>query len=384
MPRLISSGVIAIAVLLCVAPRAVAAGSVIVKFRSGVSSSRRHAVEAAAGAGRGQGHVRVSGATVVETARPSTTSARLNASSAVLYAEPNAQLRVAAAAFNDPLFSQQTDLGLIHASEGWPAAGSRIGVPVGIVDTGIDSHHEDLLGKVKACATATGGTVQEGACADDNGHGTHVAGTIGALAGNGAGIVGLAFTSPLIICKALDANGSGSLADVANCIDWAHRKGAKVISLSLGGGASTTLEDAVGAAYDAGKRGGSLIVAAAGNDGNTSLEYPAAYPGVVSVAATDDRGAHAPFSNVNEDVEIAAPGINVLSARLGGGYVRMSGTSMATPHAAAAAALVWDTARSSGAATIRARLDALTADAGVPGRDASFGFGVLDLARLGR
>ena len=125
-----------------------------------------------------------------------------------------------------------------------------------------------------------------------------------------------------------------------------------------------------------------MAAAAAGNDGTSAVDYPAGYPEAVSVAAVDDRGAHAWFSNSNADVEVAGPGVDVLSAKLGGGYVRESGTSMATPHAAGAAALVWEAHPRSSANAIRRRLDALTADAGAVGRDADFGFGILDLSRL--
>jgi thermitase len=209
-----------------------------------------------------------------------------------------------------------------------------------------------------------------------------VAGTVAAIAGNGRGIAGVAFDAPLIVCKALKADGSGDTADVAACIHWAHSRGAKVISLSLGGPATNTLRAAVKAAWDGGGRGGSVVVAAAGNDGSSATDYPAGYPEAVSIAAVDDSGAHAWFSNANDDVEVAAPGVDVLSAKLGGGYVRESGTSMATPHAAGAAALDWEAHPRSTAKTIRNHLDALAADAGSPGRDPEFGFGILDLSRM--
>jgi subtilisin family serine protease len=222
--------------------------------------------------------------------------------------------------------------------------------------------------------------VTEGSCGDDNGHGTHVAGTIGARANDGAGIAGIAPSSPLLICKALGGpDGSGTTADVAACIGWAHGAGARVISMSLGGPASRTLAGAVTAAWDRGSRAGSLLVAAAGNDGDGSLEYPAALPDVVSVAATDAAGSPASFSNVNADVELAAPGIDILSDRAGGGYVQMSGTSMATPHVAGVAALVATLAPST-AKALRARLDATAHDLQAPGRDPATGFGMVDAA----
>jgi subtilisin family serine protease len=123
-----------------------------------------------------------------------------------------------------------------------------------------------------------------------------------------------------------------------------------------------------------------LLVAAAGNDGDGTTEYPAGLDQVVSVAATDEGDAVAPFSNENADVEIAAPGVDILSTKLGGGYVRMSGTSMATPHVAGAAALLWGTAPSATAGAIRRRLDAAVDDRGAPGRDPAYGFGVVNLA----
>jgi subtilisin family serine protease len=124
------------------------------------------------------------------------------------------------------------------------------------------------------------------------------------------------------------------------------------------------------------------VVSAAGNDGTTATDFPAGYPEVVSVAAVDDAGRHASFSNANDDVEIAAPGVRVLSTHRGGGYVRFSGTSMATPHVAGAAALLWGAHPRSTAAAIRARLDTTVTDAGPAGRDPRFGLGVLDLGRL--
>ena len=179
--------------------------------------------------------------------------------------------------------------------------------------------------------------VREGTCTDQNDHGTHVAGTIAAKANNGVGVAGVSFNSQLAICHALNALGSGTTAGVANCITYLAGKGVKIISMSLGGGASTTLQTAVAQRLPT---RGTLIIAAAGNDGDATLNYPAAYPEVVSVAATDRNDARASFSNANADVEIAAAGVDVLSTKRGGGYVAFSGTSMATPHVAGVAAVI--------------------------------------------
>ncbi len=321
-------------------------------------------------------------------------AATLNRSAAVEYAEPNVELH-ALAIPNDAQFSRLYGLnntgqtgGLadadIDAPEdcdagglgGFPATG---GVKVGIVDTGIDANHEDLSGKLVDCGRASTlfGTVRNGNCADDNDHGTHVSGTIAAKANNGVGVAGVSFNSPLSMCKALNAVGSGSTAGVANCITWLVQRGSKVISMSLGGGASSTLQTAVRNASNA----GALIIAAAGNDGDATLNYPAAYPEVVSVAATDNRDARASFSNANSDVEIAAPGVNILSTKRGGGYVSFSGTSMATPHVAGVAALIWFRTPAFTAAQVRSKLDASVDDKGAAGRDPSFGFGRVNLVK---
>src|SRR4051812_3773967 len=149
--------------------------------------------------------------------------------------------------------------------------------------------------------------------------------------------------------------------------------------MSLGGGASTTLQQAVTKATNS----GSLIVAAAGNDGDATLNYPAAYSEVVSVAATDNHDARASFSNANSDVEIAAPGVNVLSTYGDSdtSYTTLSGTSMATPHVAGVGAVILDHNPTFTAAQARSKLDASVDDLGAAGRDNSFGFGRVNLTK---
>jgi thermitase len=408
MQRLIRAGLLACALALVPAASASAAdfvpGRVIVKYASGVSATQRASAERSAGAGV-LVETLLDGARVVKvTGSVTAAAAALNRSAAVAYAEPDYVLR-ALATPNDPRYPELYGLNNtgqtggtpdadIDAPEGWDAAGlgafpSTGGAKVGIVDTGILSTHEDLAGKLANCAQSRGtvilaGSIQEGSCADDNGHGTHVSGTITANANNGKGVTGVAFNSPLAMCRALGGPlGSGSTSDVANCIRWAHDKGAKVISMSLGGGASTTLQSAVQYAWAGGGAGGTVLVAAAGNDGDATLEYPAAYAEVVSVAATDNRDARASFSNANSDVEVAAPGVNVLSTydSSNSSYTTLSGTSMATPHAAGVTAVIWDRFPTATAATIRGKLDAAVDDLGAAGRDANFGFGRVNLQK---
>ena len=356
-------------------------GSVLVRVRG----SKLPAAAGNAGARGGGVAVRGSGVRLVPVSGdPRAAAARLARTKGVLWAEPNRIMHAAATA-NDPLLSQQHDLPLIGIPDAWNGFGfsgaagwtAPATAAVAIVDTGVDAAHEDLAGRVVQCVHADGGEIEQGGCDDGNGHGSHVAGTIGAATGNGAGIAGIAPSAPLLICKALGDDGSGTTADIAACIGWAHGAGARIISMSLGGPSSKTLAAAVTAAWARGGRSGSLLVAAAGNDGDGSLEYPAALADVVSVAAVDDAGLPAPFSNANADVELSAPGVDVLSVRAGGGYVRLSGTSMAAPHVAGVASLTL-AAHPGTAAALRKRLDAAVRDVLSPGRDAATGFGIVD------
>jgi thermitase len=317
----------------------------------------------------------------------------LDAQSGVEYAEVNEPMRLLATP-NDARFAELYALNNagqtggtadadIDAPEGWDVAGMGAfpatgGAKVGIVDTGILSSHEDLAGKTADCGQSVAGGISAGACVDDNGHGTHVAGTIAGIANNGRGVAGVAFNSPLSICKALSGPlGQGTTADVASCITWLTDRGVRVISMSLGGGAATTLRNAV--RYAAQRN--VLLVAAAGNDGSATLHYPAAYAEVVSVAATDSRDVRATFSNANADVEIAAPGVAIVSTYNDGGYRSLTGTSMATPHVSGVAAVIRTRNPALTAAQARAKLDASVDDKGAAGRDSAYGFGRVNLAR---
>jgi thermitase len=395
MRKTMAAAACAIALLAALAGSASAA-EVLVKYTDGVSTAQRVALFERTGVTKTVGSVAGVGVKVVRVSGdPAAVAARLNRSSLVRYAEPNVILR-AQAIPNDPRFGELWGLNNandadIDAPEGWDAAGLGTfpgagGVRIGIVDTGIDQAHPDLSGQTVGCARSQGllpimsGSIQVGQCADDNDHGTHVAGTIAAKANNGTGVAGVAFNADLVVCKALGGPlGTGSTGDVANCINWVASQGARVISMSLGGGASTTLKNAVAAAWNNGN--GALVVAAAGNDGDATLNYPAAYPEVVSVAATDRNDARASFSNANSDVEIAAPGVDVLSTIRGGGYGTLSGTSMATPHVSAVAGVLRQLFPSESAAAIRSRLTAAVNDLGPAGRDASFGFGRVNLCK---
>jgi thermitase len=374
------------------------ADTVIVKYRDGITSSQRASLLQTTGVEATVGSVAGVGARVVRvSADPAVVARRLNRSALVAYAEPNYILRSTATP-NDALFSELYGLhntgqtggsadADIDAPEGWDAAGlgafpATGGVKIGIVDTGIDQTHTDLSGKTVNCANAIGGLLTQGNCVDDNMHGTHVAGTIAAKANNTAGVAGVAFNASLAICKGLHtAAGTGLTSDIANCINWTHQQGAKVISMSLGGGASSTLQSAVQNAWKGGAANGSVLIAAAGNDGDSTVNYPAGYAEVMSVAATDHSDARASFSNANADVEVAAPGVDILSTIPGGQYMELSGTSMAAPHTSGVAGVLWQLFPADTAAGIRSRLISTVDDLGPAGRDASFGFGRVNLCK---
>ena len=363
-------------------------GQVIVKFKEGTSSLEQASVLTRAGAVDTLYRVRGIGAKVVRVAGDAKqVAARLQESSAVDYAEVDKILR-ATSTPNDPLFGEQYALDLINAPEGWDLAGlgafpTTGGAKVGIIDTGIDSSHPEFSGRVSNCVQSTSFlTLSSGiraGCDDEAGHGTMVAGILGARANNGEGITGVAFNSPLAICRALeDGLGRGSTSNIANCIGYVRSKGAKVISMSFGGGSSNTLYDAVKSAWNNGY--GAVLLAAAGNDGSYGEIYPAGYSQVVAVAATDASDGWG-GSNHYANVEVSAPGVGILTTARGGGYATGSGTSAATPYAAGVAAVMREMYPGATAAQIRNGLTWATDDLGEPGRDSYYGFGRVNLCK---
>jgi subtilisin len=210
------------------------------------------------------------------------------------------------------------------------------GVKVAILDTGIDGNHPNL--NVWGGWNTLNNTSDY---MDRQGHGTHVAGTVGAL--NVGRVVGVAPAARLYAVKVLGDDGSGTAASVATGIQWAANNGMNVINMSLGASShSQTIQNACDAAYNQGL----LLVAAAGNSGNragtgNNVNYPAAYASVIAVAATDTSNKRASFSSTGPAVEISAPGVSIISTYLNNGYASASGTSMASPHVAGVAALLW-------------------------------------------
>ncbi|HID26841.1 MAG TPA: peptidase S8 [Methanosarcinales archaeon] len=282
---------------------------------------------------------------------------------------------------NDTLFSNQWGMQMIGAPYAWNVTTGNPSVIVAVVDTGVDYTHEDLSANVNA-SLGWDFVNNDANTMDDNGHGTHVAGIVAAEMNNNKGVVGVAPNVTVMPVKVLDAKGSGYSSDVADGIVWAVDHGAKIVSLSLGGGPAYVLENATQyAVFDK----GALCIAAAGNDGNSNPNYPAAYKWVIGVSAVCPDGNITYYSNYGDFVYLAAPGgsgfggsNDILSTYLGNKYVYMAGTSMATPHVSGVAALFWSYNTSFTNKQIARFLISNADDKGSPGRDPYYGFGLVD------
>lgn len=263
---------------------------------------------------------------------------------AVEWAEPNWRLSISMLP-NDPLLEDQWPVEKLRLVEAWQRYGPRWAPPGGgrlaIIDTGIDPTHPEFSapGKVTHCRSwslAIG--IATSGCLDDNSHGTHVAGIAAALAHNGRGIAGVAPDASLLILKAFGPTGHGFAADVAAAMAYAADHGAMVANYSFGLAVRSAAQ-AEAVAYAA--RRGVVQVAAAGNEAEEPVTYPAREPQVIGVSATTSEDKLAPFSARGPGVELAAPGEGILSAIPGTlVYGRMSGTSMAAPHVAGLAVLL--------------------------------------------
>jgi type VII secretion-associated serine protease mycosin len=283
----------------------------------------------------------------------------------------------------DPLESQQWALEPASTSfrKAWNTT-TGSGVIVAVVDSGVRKTHEDLAGAVLSGTDLVTGSGD--GSNDQNGHGTHVAGIIAARA-NGKGIVGAAPGVKILPVRVLDGSGSGYSSDVAEGIIWATDHGAKVVNLSLGGGVPSDLTRiAIQYANDHGV----VVVAAAGNagqSGNAPL-YPAAFDEPIAVGSISSNQQRSPFSNWGSYVDIVAPGDGIVSlwSSSDNTYAWASGTSMATPHVAAAAAMVFATNPTFTPDQVRRRLERTADDRGPVGRDVEYGAGLVDPANAAK
>lgn len=272
---------------------------------------------------------------------------------------------------------QSTPWGIptVGAPSVWPTA-SGAGSKVAILDTGIDLSHPDLqanvVGGVNFVSPAKSAN-------DDNGHGSHVAGTV-AASDNTIGVVGVAPTASLYAVKVLNRNGSGTLSGIIAGLDWAVQNSMNVVNMSLGTSSDVqSFHDAC----DAARAAGVLLVAAAGNSGDgdpatVEAGYPGAYASVLSVAALNQSGATASWSSSGPTLDLAAPGVSVPSTYKGGSYATLSGTSMASPHVAGVAALLFSARPGISADCVATSLLAGATDVGAPGFDNATGYGLVN------
>jgi thermitase len=234
----------------------------------------------------------------------------------------------------------------INAPTAWGTNSATNSIKLAVVDTGIDNTHPDLSGRV---LSGYNYVANDANTTDDNGHGTHVAGIAASISNNKTGIASICFNACAILpVKVLDNTGSGSTSGVANGVTYAADQGARVINLSLG---STAYSQALQSAVDYAWGKNAVLVAAGGNDGSATVEYPAGDDHVLGVAATDANDADTYFSDWGNQIGVAAPGNAILSTMptyatylTNSGYYKnydaLSGTSMASPHVAGLAGLL--------------------------------------------
>ena len=292
----------------------------------------------------------------------------------VEYAEPNYMAHVAQTP-NDPYYSQQWGVQDIHADLAWDkvTASQRAKVTIAVLDTGINFNHEDLQAGIVPGYNFIDNNNNP---LDGHGHGTHVAGIAAAIVNNGKGIAGIAGGAKIMPVKVMDDSGSGDYAVIINGIKYAADHGAKVISMSLGGpGSSQAMQDAVDYAISRGVS----VVAASGNS-NSSVAFPGNCIGVITVGAVSSNNQRASFSNYGPEMDVVAPGVNIISSYKEGAssYTSMSGTSMATPFVSGVVALVRAANPSLAPREVTKIIDQATTDLGTAGFDNYYGYGLTD------
>lgn len=282
---------------------------------------------------------------------------------------------------NDPFFEQQYNLLAIKARRAWEDSRAD-GVSIGFVDTGYDHTHPDLAGKV----SGEYDFVEEDAIAQDAGyHGTAAVGVAAAQTDNAEGIAAAGFNAGFLMAKACTDVCLSS--DTAPAVDWLADQGVRIINLSFGAEQEAPGDPVLGAAVQRAQQAGALVIAAAGNDAtSTDSFYPAAYPDVLGVSATDQDNAPASFSNSGPVVDVAAPGVDIISTynaaypenTTGALYASFSGTSLAAPQVSGVAALVEAKKPDLTAQELAARIQDNATDLGEPGRDDTYGYGLLN------
>ncbi|QZN76204.1 S8 family serine peptidase [Paenibacillus sp. DR312] len=298
----------------------------------------------------------------------------------IAYIERNTTLRITGGDIKVtavPAEQSQWNFQAIQPTKRWDEGYTGAGVKVAVIDTGIFAHDElTIAGGVSTVDYTTSYN-------DDRGHGTHVAGIIAAKSGNG-GIVGIAPDVELYAVKAIGADGEGTILDVLEGVEWSIQNGMDIINISLGMDIdSIPFKEMIDNAYDA----GIVIVGTAGNEqegiplDTYTIQYPAKYDSVIAVGAVDSLNQRGIFSSVGEEVELAAPGVDIISTYVKadgtGGYGKSSGTSQAAPHVSGMIALLMQKYPTMSNVELREEIKKYAVDLGAPGRDIEYGFGSL-------
>ncbi|HEY9721886.1 MAG TPA: S8 family peptidase [Oscillatoriaceae cyanobacterium] len=286
---------------------------------------------------------------------------------------------------NDPSYGSEWGEKKINAQTAWDKHVDASGVTVAVLDTGVDYLHPELLGRVIKGPDLADGTSDP---MDHMGHGTHVAGIIGAAGNNGIGVAGVAWNCKILAIKVLGDDGNGTTDTVAQGIKYAADHGARVINMSLGT-SDQTIDPVLHEAMDYAHQHGCVICAASGNESGP-VGAPANDPNALAVSSTSHFWLFewcSLYSNTGPKVEVAAPGGGILStlpsegSQLGRNYGTLSGTSMATPFVSGEAALIIAQHPSWSADQVRARIDAAVDHKGSSGRNNDYGYGRVDLAK---
>jgi len=366
-------------------------GRLVVKFQGDFPLAQRRAQLAAEGLAPGD-HLPLLDVELVEVpvGQELALAKQLERNPTVLYAEPDYFAHAIATVPNDAYYaSYQWNMPHIGLETAWDTTTGSSSITIAVVDTGVDSTHPDLSGKVVAGYDFIN---DDSDPSDDEGHGTHVAGIAAAATNNNDGVAGVAWGSMIMPIKALGSDGLGSYIQIASGIRWAADNGADIINLSLGGESpSFILEDAVNYAHSA----GCLLVAAAGNESGPVV-YPAAYDDyVMAVGAVGHEDEHASYSNTGPSLDVAAPGGNPTDSSdsdpnhwiastywqgSGYSYAMVVGTSQACPHVAGLAALVWSVNTALTNDDVQSIIETTAVDLGSAGWDETFGWGRIDAA----
>jgi len=352
--------------------------TVLVRFKPGASAAARDAALRSRSATK----VRTIGGYVkVRTLGSATDLLRRLKTDATVETATLDYARTKAAVPNDPGYTAgyQRNLDVVRLPAAWDVTKGSTSQVIAVLDTGVDVSHEDLVGRTVAGFNVIDGDAN---VADIDGHGTMVAGIAAANTNNGKGIAGAAWTGRIMPVRVFATPDSAFDSDIATGVRWAADHGASIINLSLGGpGEAPLIQDAI--TYATGL--GSLVVVAAGNSGATEPNYPAAYPEVLAVGATDNAGRLTDFSTSGDWVDVAAPGFDITSPYFDPAtpaihdyYATGSGTSFSAPLVAGIAALVRTQSPSLRPDQVLQRLKQSTRDAGVRGIDPFYGHGFLD------